>query len=176
MNRNRQGTARRGRNIRPAHSRNFTCRVLLSKLSDETVQEINNRKYCQLCHRSPSDPLLYGKLYSIGQVTVHYYCLVIPLEIKYLQTFQCRIINTLQLFACYLSQNGDDDEGIHGFLEQDIQKEIVRSKSVVRMNLIFDLHYFLSAILLLLNRYYILESADLLALLTVCQNYFFPVV
>jgi hypothetical protein len=89
MNRHREGTARRGRNRRQAHSRNFTCRVLLSKLSDETVQEINNRKYCQLCHRSPSDPLLYGKLYSIGQVTVHYYCLVIPSELNHLQTFHC---------------------------------------------------------------------------------------
>jgi hypothetical protein len=76
MNRNCQGTARRGRNRRPAHTRNFTCRVLLSKLSEETVQEINNRKYCQLCHHSQSDPLRCGKLYSIGQVTVHYYCLV----------------------------------------------------------------------------------------------------
>lgn len=76
MNRNRQGSARRGRFRRPAHTRNFTCRVLLSKLSDETVTEINNRRYCQLCHRSPSDALLYGKIYNIGQVTVHYYCLV----------------------------------------------------------------------------------------------------
>jgi len=78
VNRGRRGRGR-FRPSQPTRSLSLSdvsCRVLLQKLSDETVDAINNRQYCNLCHRSPSDPLLYGKIYTLGKVTVHYYCLV----------------------------------------------------------------------------------------------------
>ncbi|XP_059479797.1 PHD finger protein 7-like isoform X2 [Neocloeon triangulifer] len=85
------------------------CRVLLQRLDEETINQIKNKKYCGLCNRSPSDPLLYGKIYVLGSVTVHYYCL---------------------LFACALAQKGEDTEGIFGFLESDIKKQIASAEKV----------------------------------------------
>ncbi|XP_065349022.1 PHD finger protein 7-like [Cloeon dipterum] len=82
------------------------CHVVLQRLDEKTVNEIKNRKYCKLCNRSPSDQMLYGKMHTLNKLNVHYYCL---------------------LFACHLAQKGADTQGIFGFLEADIRKEIRRA-------------------------------------------------
>jgi len=60
-----------------------------------------------LCCSSVNDDFKYGKKYKKENIIAHYYCL---------------------LFSCGLEQNGTDDEGIYGFLENDILKEIRRGK------------------------------------------------
>lgn len=55
------------------------------------------------------DEFHLGKKYSTDGYTAHYYCL---------------------LFACGLQQNGDDEEGIFGFLSQDIRKELYRASKL----------------------------------------------
>lgn len=62
---------------------------------------------CSLCSLNEDDPLNYGELkHCIGKngrdIYAHNFCL---------------------LFACKLEQNGEDHEGINGFLPEDIQKE-----------------------------------------------------
>ena len=64
---------------------------------------------CVLCKRSTDDEALYGKLYTCGSVTAHYYCL---------------------LFSSGLGQRGKDGEGILGFLEKDIEKEVQRGRKL----------------------------------------------
>lgn len=44
-----------------------------------------------------------------------------------------RFYPSKQLLSSNLMQNGDDEEGIYGFLEPDIQKEFKRAKSMVSL-------------------------------------------
>ena len=53
--------------------------------------------------------MLYGPKFSIEPGTVHYFCI---------------------LFACGLTQNGEDEEGAFGFLAEDIRKEILRANKL----------------------------------------------
>ena len=60
---------------------------------------------CKLCFRPAQDPegtLKLGALYQFGYCVAHLYCL---------------------MFSSGLDQNGEDEEGINGFLPVDIVKE-----------------------------------------------------
>ena len=60
-----------------------------------------------MCGSSTNDEFRLGPKYELEGLVVHYYCL---------------------LFACGLEQNGEDEEGIFGFLKQDIMKECRRAR------------------------------------------------
>nr|XP_053622544.1 uncharacterized protein LOC128682083 isoform X2 [Plodia interpunctella] len=62
---------------------------------------------CAFCQRDVDDELIYGKLYAIGSIKCHYFCV---------------------LLSCCMVQNGRDKDGLFGFLYPDILAEIKRSK------------------------------------------------
>lgn len=62
---------------------------------------------CGFCNREVDDELTYGKLYAIGDIQCHYFCVL--------------------LSSC-LVQKGRDMEGLFGFLYEDILAEIERAK------------------------------------------------
>ncbi|CAB3238075.1 unnamed protein product [Arctia plantaginis] len=62
---------------------------------------------CAFCNRKVDDELQYGKLYAIGNVQCHYYCVL--------------------LSSC-LIQKGKDEHGLFGFLYEDILAEVERCK------------------------------------------------
>lgn len=65
------------------------------------------REPCGFCQREVDDELTYGKLYAIGEIQCHYFCVL--------------------LSSC-LIQRGKDVDGLFGFLYEDIIKEIQRAK------------------------------------------------
>ncbi|XP_026325606.1 uncharacterized protein LOC113234487 [Hyposmocoma kahamanoa] len=67
----------------------------------------NKRAPCAFCRREVDDEVTYGKLYAIGEIQCHYFCV---------------------LLSCCLIQKGKDEEGLFGFLYDDILAEIERSK------------------------------------------------
>ncbi|XP_050677008.1 PHD finger protein 7-like [Leptidea sinapis] len=73
---------------------------LLAKIANEIAP-------CAFCQREVDDELLYGKLYSFGDIHCHYFCV---------------------LLSCCLLQKGDDVDGLFGFLYPDVLVEIERSK------------------------------------------------
>lgn len=60
---------------------------------------------CNFCHRNEDNELQFGKFYAQEGIAAHYYCL---------------------LFSSGLEQKGSDEEGIMGFLKQDVLKEVRR--------------------------------------------------
>nr|XP_053637855.1 uncharacterized protein LOC128692643 isoform X4 [Cherax quadricarinatus]XP_053637856.1 uncharacterized protein LOC128692643 isoform X4 [Cherax quadricarinatus] len=76
-------------------------------MSAETSKNVKG--LCCFCNVGHEQELQLGKLYTFNNISVHYYCL---------------------LFSSGLPQNGDDDEGIMGFLPQDIEKEIQRGRKL----------------------------------------------
>ncbi|KAF9416879.1 hypothetical protein HW555_005882 [Spodoptera exigua] len=66
-----------------------------------------NRLPCAFCQCEVDDELTYGKLYAIGEIHCHYFCVL--------------------LSSC-LIQRGKDVDGLFGFLYEDIIKEIERAK------------------------------------------------
>ncbi|XP_050691304.1 uncharacterized protein LOC126982975 [Eriocheir sinensis] len=64
---------------------------------------------CCFCGSAEDDELMLGKMFVLRKFRMHYFCL---------------------LFASGLPQNGDDDEGILGFLEEDIKAEILRGRKL----------------------------------------------
>lgn len=62
-------------------------------------------KICVFCNKREDDELHFGKFHTSGKLSAHYYCL---------------------LFSSGLEQKGKDDEGIQGFLNPDIEKEVKR--------------------------------------------------
>ncbi|XP_047489305.1 uncharacterized protein LOC125039432 isoform X2 [Penaeus chinensis] len=64
---------------------------------------------CCFCGRGDENEVEFGKIYTIDDVSVHYYCL---------------------LFSSGLAQNGEDDEGVLGFLAEDIVKEVQRGRKL----------------------------------------------
>ncbi|XP_069494602.1 G2/M phase-specific E3 ubiquitin-protein ligase [Ambystoma mexicanum] len=64
---------------------------------------------CDFCGRRDDCPEKYGekKTYHEDKLTLHYYCL---------------------LLSSGIYQRGEEDEGIYGFLVEDIRKELTRSK------------------------------------------------
>ncbi|XP_068627136.1 uncharacterized protein [Battus philenor] len=74
--------------------------LLLAKLADKCAP-------CIFCQREIDDEIIYGKLYAIGDIHCHYFCV---------------------LLSCCLVQKGKDHEGLFGFLYPDILAEVERSK------------------------------------------------
>ncbi|XP_048002834.1 uncharacterized protein LOC125239330 [Leguminivora glycinivorella] len=66
-----------------------------------------NRQPCVFCNQDVDDEVIYGKLYSYGDIQCHYFCV---------------------LLSCCLVQKGRDSEGLFGFLYKDILAEVERSK------------------------------------------------
>ncbi|XP_071568087.1 uncharacterized protein [Temnothorax nylanderi] len=64
-------------------------------------------KVCSFCNSKEDNELEYGKIYEHDGIVTHYYCL---------------------LLSSNMEQKGNDDEGILGFLAEDIQKELRRGK------------------------------------------------
>ncbi|XP_018010558.1 uncharacterized protein LOC108667956 [Hyalella azteca] len=63
---------------------------------------------CTFCLDSSSDDYKMGQLYALNSSSAfHHYCL---------------------LFSSGLSQRGEDEDGIFGFLEEDIKKEVTRGR------------------------------------------------
>ncbi|XP_062564319.1 pineapple eye protein-like [Armigeres subalbatus] len=60
---------------------------------------------CFICKSSENDELFLGKFHKKWRIQVHYHCL---------------------LLTSNLVQNGDDDEGIFGFMEEEIRNEEAR--------------------------------------------------
>ncbi|XP_013144688.1 PREDICTED: uncharacterized protein LOC106108145 [Papilio polytes] len=75
--------------------------LLLAKLAADDIGS------CSFCNRNIDDETIYGKLYVIGDIYCHYFCV---------------------LLSCCLIQKGKDNEGLFGFLYPDIAAEIERSK------------------------------------------------
>merc|ERR1719320_1166914 len=69
------------------------------------VDNENNTEACNLCNSKEKDILKFGKVYRFEEYIVHHFCL---------------------LFASGLPQNGEDSEGILGFLKEDLEKELLR--------------------------------------------------
>ncbi|KAG7465615.1 hypothetical protein MATL_G00155430 [Megalops atlanticus] len=68
---------------------------------------------CALCNLSENSPDKYGEKVTLKQhnLTVHYFCL---------------------LMSSGVYQRGEEDEGVYGFLVEDIKQEIRRSSRLVR--------------------------------------------
>ncbi|XP_063631239.1 uncharacterized protein LOC134802490 [Cydia splendana] len=66
-----------------------------------------NRQPCVFCNQDVDDEVIFGKLYSYGDIQCHYFCV---------------------LLSCCLVQKGRDTEGLFGFLYKDILAEVERSK------------------------------------------------
>lgn len=113
------------------------------------VKEITvpGKAVCQYCNKSDVNSLEWGPLYQLAGVTVHYFCMV---RIAYFNCgggdiwhldFACnKLVITdcfcclfliLQLFSAGLSQNGEDEQGILGFMPFDINKELKRGDKLV---------------------------------------------
>ncbi|XP_063080136.1 G2/M phase-specific E3 ubiquitin-protein ligase [Engraulis encrasicolus] len=75
----------------------------------------NSPDICQLCKQSDNCPEKYGEKITIKepQLTVHYFCL---------------------LMASGIYQRGEEDEGVHGFLVDDIVKEVHRASKLACNN------------------------------------------
>jgi len=79
-------------------------------LVKDLPQAEQETKSCTFCTRKEDDESLFGKFYTDGQLTTHYNCL---------------------LFSSGLGEpKGGNDEGILGFLTEDILKEFKRGKKL----------------------------------------------
>nr|CAD7411196.1 unnamed protein product [Timema poppensis] len=89
---------------------------IMPKPSDERLKPYTGpNKSCVFCFKAQGtdhlsedvDELLHGKFYKLEKIITHYFCL---------------------LLSSGIAQNGDDNEGILGFLPKDITKELTRSR------------------------------------------------
>ena len=78
---------------------------LVKELSSKERQHLS----CLFCHTNEDNELLYGKFYFNDSIAAHYYCL---------------------LFSSGLEQKGRDEDGILGFLNNDIEKEVLRGRKL----------------------------------------------
>ncbi|XP_049803768.1 PHD finger protein 7-like [Schistocerca nitens] len=67
------------------------------------------KERCCFCNSVVDDEIRYGEFLEMETVATHYFCLLLTTHIR---------------------QNGEDDEGIRGFLLDDIKKEVRRVKNV----------------------------------------------
>ncbi|CAH2083825.1 unnamed protein product [Euphydryas editha] len=79
----------------------------LSKSNKYLAKLANKQAPCAFCKRMVDEETTYGKLYQIGDIHCHYFCV---------------------LLSCCLIQKGRDEDGLFGFLYPDILAEIERSK------------------------------------------------
>ncbi|XP_063889459.1 mucin-2-like isoform X3 [Scylla paramamosain] len=81
-----------------------------SKVSSRRRNKAEHRgSVCCFCGSAEDNTVLLGKMCHMRDFHVHYYCL---------------------LFSSGLPQNGEDNEGILGFLEEDIMREVLRGKKL----------------------------------------------
>ncbi|XP_069680738.1 uncharacterized protein [Periplaneta americana] len=81
----------------------------MEKKKGQPLQDQN--KLCIFCNLDEDNELLYGKIYELdGDIVTHYYCL---------------------LLSSNMEQNGGDNDGILGFLRDDILKEWRRGKRIL---------------------------------------------
>ncbi|XP_046741470.1 uncharacterized protein LOC124408534 isoform X2 [Diprion similis] len=79
----------------------------MSRRRSKRLPETPGTLTCCFCGFSEDDEVEYGKLWNQDGIVTHYYCL---------------------LLSSNMEQNGNDNEGILGFLTTDIQKELRRGK------------------------------------------------
>ncbi|XP_046818615.1 myb-like protein I isoform X4 [Vespa crabro] len=72
--------------------------------------ENHNLKVCCFCGLTEDNELEFGKFHEYHGIVTHYYCL---------------------LLSSNMEQKGNDNEGILGFLVEDIQKELRRGKRLI---------------------------------------------
>lgn len=78
-------------------------------MSTSRATTLKKSLLCDFCGLAESDELKTGKLHQIDNIVAHYYCL---------------------LLSSGLCQSGNDDEGILGFLPNDIEKELKRGRKL----------------------------------------------
>ncbi|XP_041827269.1 G2/M phase-specific E3 ubiquitin-protein ligase [Melanotaenia boesemani] len=79
-----------------------------TRRQQDTKVSSNTEDCCALCRFSDDDPAMYGEKVTLKEhkLSVHYFCL---------------------LTSCGVYQRGEEEEGIFGFLVDDIKQEIRRS-------------------------------------------------
>ena len=94
----------------------MSCFILSSKTSKMPLQLVKDlplkerdQLCCSFCQKNYDNELLYGKFYFNDSIAAHYYCL---------------------LFSSGLEQKGGDNDGILGFLKNDIEKEVSRGRKL----------------------------------------------
>ncbi|KAK7580235.1 hypothetical protein V9T40_000864 [Parthenolecanium corni] len=75
----------------------------------ETLDEFPPGEKCVFCRKWLVDELKFGRILKYEKIVCHYFCL---------------------LFSAEVEQKGSDDDGILGFLPQDIEKEIKRGEKI----------------------------------------------
>lgn len=90
---------------------------------------------CVMCKSSKDDPVDLGSKLTYESTTAHYFCLVSSFRAR---SVHCMHSNgpCLQLLSSNLVQNGEDEEGIMGFLLSDIDAEAARANKLVNSSLI----------------------------------------
>ncbi|EFN81878.1 G2/M phase-specific E3 ubiquitin-protein ligase [Harpegnathos saltator] len=78
--------------------------------STSSTTTASSSKVCCFCNLAEDNELEYGKFYEQDGIVTHYYCL---------------------LLSSNMEQKGNDDEGILGFLAEDIHKELRRGKKLI---------------------------------------------
>ncbi|XP_065209618.1 pineapple eye protein-like [Planococcus citri] len=75
----------------------------------EVLDSLKCHEKCVFCRHNDVDELHYGKMYRYEEIITHYFCM---------------------LFSSNMEQNGEDDQGILGFLPKDIKKEVGRGSKL----------------------------------------------
>lgn len=86
------------------HDTKFTSEMRRS-VATPTATSASSSSCCFICKSSEDNELLLGKFHKKWRIRVHYHCL---------------------LLTSNLVQNGEDEEGIFGFMEDDIRTEEAR--------------------------------------------------
>ncbi|XP_065209632.1 PHD finger protein 7-like [Planococcus citri] len=73
------------------------------------LSKFENGQCCVFCRSSIIDPLSCGPVYQYKHLIAHYFCLLLSSNIR---------------------QNGRDTQGILGFLQEDIEREVARGKKL----------------------------------------------
>ncbi|XP_025268899.1 uncharacterized protein LOC105259473 [Camponotus floridanus] len=87
-----------------------TCALPICHSGIMSATAKSSCRTCCFCNLTEDNELEYGKFHEYNGIFTHYYCL---------------------LLSSNMEQKGSDDEGILGFLTEDIQKELNRGKRLV---------------------------------------------
>lgn len=89
-----------------------------------------NDTSCLLCDNDADDPVNYGQKLCVDKTIAHHFCLVsnclffFSFVVRMFMGDNIKSINfVLQLLSASLVSNGDEGNGLMGFLPVDIQKE-----------------------------------------------------
>ncbi|XP_048504755.1 uncharacterized protein LOC105690534 isoform X3 [Athalia rosae] len=81
----------------------------MSRRRSKRLSQNPDKLICHFCGCDEENEIKYGKLWNQDGIITHYYCL---------------------LLSSNMEQNGEDDQGILGFMPADIQKELRRGKKL----------------------------------------------